>query len=123
MKKYEKFEGHTPGPWVKGKFTTVTKSNGEKIVHKTGPEGQSVQSQQRNYDRRLVDSNLIAAAPDLLAACKRKNKLLEMLVETHDNLVKEAKFQEPDENEIAMKHALFLIAVGNIREELDREGI
>ena len=73
--------------------------------------------------RSETERALATTIGKLTAACKRKDELLEMLVETHDNLVKEAKFQEPDENEIAMKHALFLIAVGNIRKELDREGI
>ena len=105
MKKYQKFEGHTPGPWeVKGKFTTVTKSNGEKIIHKTGPEGQSVQSQQRNYERRLVDSNLIAAAPDLLA----ENKALREFV---------GRCKQREYGVEAATVARYLLA------ELDREGI
>ena len=79
--KYNKFEGHTPGPWGKiDGFTTVKKSNGERIIHKTGAEGQCVKSQQRNFERRSKDSLLVAAAPDLLEACKRKDKLLEEIL-------------------------------------------
>ena len=73
--------------------------------------------------RSETERALATTIAKLVAENKELREKLEMLVETHDNLVKEAKSQEPDENEIAMKHALFLIAVGNIRKELDREAI
>ena len=66
--KYNKFEGHTPGPWRK--FGTCL------IIAEDDCEIGSCHTA-RTLDKNCANANLAAAAPDLLAACKRKDELLE----------------------------------------------
>lgn len=56
---------HTPGPWIKGKGNTVTKSDGLKIVFNM-PSAAAPESNVE--DRIAADARLTAAAPDMLEA-------------------------------------------------------
>ena len=63
---------HTPGPWT---LETGTPGDGHHYIQ--GADGSDVVSTDdgwnnnyRNYDERLANARLIAAAPELLVACR-----------------------------------------------------
>ena len=75
MNKYDKFEGHTPGPWESNGFGTDVYSE----------EHGTVANTKTNYhftdEERNTNTALIAAAPDLLAACKPKDEIIRGLLD------------------------------------------
>ena len=91
MSKYDKFEGHTPGEWgIYESPTNICIVSQDiriaEIIH-------WVECEKEN-------ANLIAAAPSLLEACKRKDKIIDALltylkihipIEYHDEFVSAAE--------------------------------
>ena len=73
---YTKFEGHTPGPWENHKgldaVTFLCCKNNSILTRGCSMCGKE----------KEPNMNLIAAAPDLLAACKRKDKIIAGIIET-----------------------------------------
>ena len=63
---------HTPGPWVVD-GSRVRGSGGRDWVCETSPGGRFSKSVREEND---ADARLIAAAPDLLAACETAERLL-----------------------------------------------
>jgi len=69
MSKYDKFEGHTPGPWK-------CKGDGKIYADKNTVVAIAVDPLMHPCDETaLQDYTLLRSAPALLAACKRKDEL------------------------------------------------
>lgn len=99
---YTKFEGHTPGPWVVARWKdgTVFVRNEQHVCVA------EIVQQDKNDEKSPKDATLIAAAPDLLEACKRKDILLCKMYREH-----------------LVYGAVDPMTYDEIREELDREEI
>ena len=82
MSKYDKFEGHTPGPWERSTNfkDSVNSLNPEKHIAMINHYhcNEPVDIHGKEYE---ANKALIMAAPDLLAACKRKDELLRRAME------------------------------------------
>ena len=69
---------HTPGPWgtanmTEGRCSTpqlYVISESEQIARISHIQGHGRQGEAANIDERIANARLIAAAPELLAACK-----------------------------------------------------
>ena len=59
----------------------------------------------------------------LEAACIRKDKLLEVIIEKHENIVDVLKQPELDEEALSAANTMFLILLNDVRDELSREEI
>lgn len=66
---YEKFKGHTPGPWEPG-ANVVWQRRGNIVAELTDT------IQHRTFDEICANSYLIAAAPDLLTRCRELEAVL-----------------------------------------------
>ena len=77
---------HTPGPWVVSSSVIVVALSdpGCKMITNTMPIG--VESLNVPFEECEANAHLIAAAPDLLAACKRMKSRLETGRPAHGDL-------------------------------------
>ena len=71
MSKYDKFEGHTTGPWE------IANEDGLLCLC----DETSMLAELYDFENSEQTHNLIADAPALLAACKRKDELLRDILE------------------------------------------
>ena len=67
---------HTPGPWRISKLTETAVEDGDgRGICSTGGYQQNFDTE-RVYQENRANARLIAAAPDLLDACKRASEIL-----------------------------------------------
>ena len=90
----EVYEGHTPGPWVaehnpdRSVGIKSVSEHTRRCVHTHGSlelNDTPCYSRRCDVGQSLSDTNLIAAAPDLLAEVKRLRELIQRVAETEDD--------------------------------------
>jgi len=70
---------HTPGPWSVKDSDTVVGPAGNVVAECCGYSVKATTPEQQSQGGREANARLIAAAPELLTACKAANLLIEYL--------------------------------------------
>ena len=131
MSKYDKFEGHTPGPWKSEIYTYPLADSGDYTTEGTVYVKDELASKFAGKDRMRtllhvqigedddeINLKLAESAPVLLAACTRKDKILELTYQIiTENLCRGCQSQDN------CGTCEVLMAKQKIKDELNREGI
>ena len=76
---------HTPGPWKVAKNGRSVIVGSMKVNQSSGPMAASCSVADRHNAELAANANLIAAAPDLLAACRETIQYLETRADQQSN--------------------------------------